>query len=64
MAEGKRISKLVSELGVGVNTLAKFLAEQGYNEDVTPNTKVPAAEGIINTETGKLTHRLVKIKRV
>ena len=41
MAEGKRISKLVSELGVGVNTLAKFLAEQGYNEDVTPNTKVP-----------------------
>ncbi len=41
MAEGKRISKLVSELGVGVNTLVKFLNEQGYNEDVTPNTKVP-----------------------
>lgn len=41
MVEGKRISKLASELGVGVNTLADFLSKQGYNEDVTPNTKVP-----------------------
>ncbi len=41
MAEGKRISKLASELGVGVKTLAEFLSKQGYNEEVTSNTKVP-----------------------
>jgi len=41
MAEGKRVSKLASELNVGVNSIADFLKSKGYNEEVTPNTKVP-----------------------
>ena len=39
MAEGKRLSKLAGELGVGVNTLVDFLQKKGYT-DYNPNTKV------------------------
>ncbi len=39
--EGKRVSKLANELSVGFNTITDFLKKNGYDEDITPNTKVP-----------------------
>lgn len=41
MAEGKRVSNLLRELNVGIGSIANFLKTKGYNEEITPNTKVP-----------------------
>lgn len=37
---GSRIAKLASELNVGLNTIADFLARNGYGKDWTPNSKI------------------------
>ncbi|MBE6341155.1 MAG: translation initiation factor IF-2 [Bacteroidales bacterium] len=41
MAEGKRLSKMATELNVGINSIVEFLQKKGYKtEDFNPNTKL------------------------